>query len=79
MSDTRGMATTKVGDRVRITAVAVDRHLDHVVGAEYTVASTGRSLSGTIWIDVGGDYSVLVSNLGDRWTVLDGVDPGAAA
>jgi len=71
------MATTKVGDRIRITAVGAD--LDKhglTVGSEHDVIFVGRVPG--IWVQLAGSVLGLMSDRGDRWTVLDGIDPGAA-
>jgi len=76
------MESTKKGDRIRITAVATSHdEATLAVGAEHVVAYVGGVPSGAIWVcvDGGGVIPALVSSIGDRWTVLDGVDPEEAA
>ena len=70
--------TVKDGDRIRITGVSVPHHQEGVeLGSEHVVIKVLTVPSGAICVCTD-DGLGLISSVGDRWTVLDGIDPGAA-
>ena len=70
MADTRGIAGTRKGDRIKITALATHEEENGLrVGDVHTVEHCGLA-DRTLYCTVAGSDVALVYSIGDRWTVL---------